>query len=153
MFKESKDELKEKSFWEVMDLLDWTYEGDDNKVIAPIIKYLSEQSDAYIFNFHENMASYLYDIDGKAWAKSYKKGAGVYSDDGFLYCRCVAIVNGEEYYNSVKNSPSELNGALEFESILYVPQIAWAKKHNETEENYPYLTKVSFESGSNRSIW
>jgi hypothetical protein len=99
------------------------------------------------------MAEYLYAIDGKQWADSYEKGAGVWSDDGFLYCRCVAIINGEEYYTSIKNGQIELNGDMEFESLLYIPVLAWAKKHNSKEDDYPYLSKTSYESGSNAKMW
>lgn len=136
-----------------MALLDWSHEGNDDKVVAPVVNYLSRRSDAFIFSFHEEMARYLYDIDGKEWAESFVKGAGFFSDDGFLYCRCVALVNGSAYYKAIKEYPRELNGDLYFETILYVPQMAWAKKHHEPEENYPYLTTVSFETGSNRALW
>ena len=145
---------KEKSFWEIIGLLDWNHEGDDEKVIKPVIKYLSKQSDEFIFSFEEKMAEYLYAIDGKKWAESFRKGAdGIYSDDGFLYSRCVAIINGEEYYNSIVSGEKELDGDLEFESILYVPCNAWAKKHNCQSDDYPYLTKTSYESGSNENMW
>jgi hypothetical protein len=99
------------------------------------------------------MAKYLHEIDGRQWAEQYKIGAGCYSDDGFLYCRCVAIVNGEGYFNSILSGTKELNGDLEFESMLYVPQMAWAKKHNDEEENYPYQTQTDVESGSNTDLW
>ena len=137
----------------MIQLLDWKYEGDDDKVIAPVVDYLCKQNDEFIFLFHEQMAESLYAIDGKKWAESYKKGAGYFSDDGFLYCRCVAIINGEEYYNAIKNGEIELDGNLEFESLLYIPVFAWAKKHNSQGADYPYLSKTSYESGSNASMW
>ena len=146
--------IKEKSFWEIIDLLDWQYEGDNDKVTAPVVKYLSEQSDDFIFAFNEQMAEYLYEIDSKVLAKSYMKGAGeIFSDDGFLYSRCAVVVNGENYYNSVKNSETELNGDLEFEPLLSVAYYAWAKKHNCETDGYPYLTKTSYETGSNEELW
>ena len=144
----------EKTFWEVMDLLNWKKEGNDEKVIAPVVKYLSKQSDDFIFAFEEQMAEYLYAIDSKKLAEDYTKGAdGFFSDDGFLYSRCVAIVNGEKYYNAIKNGEMELNGDLEFESILYVSQAAWAKKHKCKQEDFPYISKTSYESGSNKDLW
>ena len=144
----------EKSFWEIMGILDWKHAGDDDRVIKPAVTYLSKQNDDFIFRFEEQMAEYLFAIDGRKWADSYRKGAGgFFSDDGFLYCRCVAIVNGEEFYHSVLNTADELNGGLEFESILYVPRIAWAKKHKCQVDEYPYITKTSYESGSNEEMW
>ena len=32
-------------FWSTMELCDWSYEGDDDSVLKPVIKYLSKQSD------------------------------------------------------------------------------------------------------------
>ena len=153
MFGINKRNSEAKEFWEIIKLLDWKYEGDDDKVTAPAVDYLSKQGDDFIFRFDEQMAEYLYAIDGKQWAESYIEGAGYFSDDGFLYCRCVAIANGEEYYNSVKDGRTELNGDLEFESLLYIPSTAWAKKHNSQPDDYPYLTKTSYETGSNSALW
>ena len=144
---------KKKSFWEIISILDWKYEGEDNRVLAPAVDYLSRQTDEFILGFEEQMAEFLYAIDGKIWAEDYKKAAGIFSDDGFLYCRCVAIINGENYYYSIKNRENQLDGALEFESLLYVPQNAWAKKHNRSTGEYPYITKTSYESGSNKLLW
>lgn len=145
---------KEKTFWDIIDLLDWKHEGDDEKVIQPVIKYLSKQGDDFIFAFEEQMAEHLHAIDGKKWAEAFQEGAGgIYSDDGFLYCRCIAIVNGEQYYNAILTGEEELDGDLEFESILYTPRLAWAKKHKCAVDDYPYLTKVSYESKSNEKLW
>ena len=46
------------SFWDIIGLLEWKFEGDDDKVISPVEEYLSRQSDEFIFNFHEQMATW-----------------------------------------------------------------------------------------------
>lgn len=38
-----------------MKLCDWKYEGDDDKVLLPVIKYLSRQKDKMIFRFDDIM--------------------------------------------------------------------------------------------------
>ena len=123
--------MNEKEFWKILDKLDWNNEGDDDLVLKPVIKYLSKLKDEEIFAFHEIMSKLLFNIDGKAWAKDIYKDFSNYSDDDFLYTRCVAIVNGEKYYNSIKNRKKKLNQDLEFESILYVPEEAWNLKHKD----------------------
>jgi hypothetical protein len=145
---------KQLTFWEIIGLLAWKYEGNDEKVVKPAIKYLSKQDDEFIFAFEEQIAEYLYAIDGRKWAESFKKANdGIFSDDGFLYCRCVAVINGEEYYNAILNGSIELNGDLEFESILSVPHLAWAKKHKKEQDDYPYFTETCYETGSNEELW
>lgn len=37
-------------FWNTMELCDWDNEGDDDKVLKPVIEYLSTQSDDTIFH-------------------------------------------------------------------------------------------------------
>jgi len=141
-------------FWDILDLLNWRQAGDDEKVINPVIEYLRKQSDDVIFQFDEQMAEHLYAIDGKMWANSYRKAnGGVFSDDGFLYCRCVAIVNGQNYFNSVFAGRTKLDGTMEFEAILSAPRKAWARKHKREVDEYPYITSTSYESGSNEALW
>ena len=83
MFGINKRNTEAKEFWKIIKLLDWKHEGDDDKVTAPAVDYLSKQSDDFIFRFDEQMA---------------------------------------EYYNSQPDA-------------------------------YPYLTKTSYETGSNSALW
>ena len=142
-----------KQFWELLDCLEWQYEGDDEKVISPVVNQLSKMEDKDIFEFEEIMAELLYNIDGKQWAQDVYGDLSKCADDDFLYTRCVAIVNGEKYYNDVKNRSHNLNPDLEFESVLYIPQLAWEKKHRVKGENYTYVTRFSYETGSNAGNW
>lgn len=36
-------------FWKTMERCDWDFEGDDDKILAPVITYLAEQGDEVIF--------------------------------------------------------------------------------------------------------
>ena len=36
-------------FWDTVERCDWSQEGDDGRVLAPVIRYLSSQSDSVIF--------------------------------------------------------------------------------------------------------
>ena len=43
-------------FWATMDLCDWSEEGSDDKVLAPVIAYLSQQDDSVIYHFDDLMS-------------------------------------------------------------------------------------------------
>lgn len=47
-------------FWTTMELCDWDQEGDDDKVLKPVIEYLSNQEDYIIFEFDDLMSELLY---------------------------------------------------------------------------------------------
>lgn len=145
--------MDEAKFWETMGLLDWEKEGDDEDVLLPVIEYLAAQKNEDIFDFDDIMAKLLYDIDGRAWAEDIYGSLDEVSSDDFLYARCVALVNGKDYYEAVKNRTETLDSDLEFEAILYVPPIAWAVKNDADVEEYPFETKYSFETGSNAEMW
>lgn len=145
--------MDEAGFWEIMNLLDWEKEGEDDDVLLPVIERLVALDDSAIFAFDDIMARLLYDIDGRAWAEDIYGNLDNVSSDDFLYTRCVALVNGKDYYEAIKNRAETLDADLEFEAILYAPPIAWAVKHDADVEGYPHETKYSFETGSNVAKW
>ena len=61
----------------IIDLLDWTHEGKDKKVLAPAIKALSAKSKTEICMFEERLAFLLYRLDTRAHASN----MGEYSYD------------------------------------------------------------------------
>ena len=145
--------MDRKHFFEIiMTVCDWDALGDDEKVLDPLIDHLAQQSDEVIFSFHETMSELLFELDTK---KNFKKACRYYdhSDDSFLYSRCCALTNGEEYYDKVKAGKIKNLWKMEFEAILSVPMCAWSKKHNMDFDNYPYLTTKSYETGSNIEGW
>ena len=145
--------MDKKRFFElIMDVCDWDQSGDDDMVIAPLVRYLSNLSDEEIFAFDDIMAELLYDLDTK---KNFKRACKYYdhSDDSFLYSRCTALVNGEEYYEKVKAGKNNKNWTMEFEAILSVPMLAWGRKHNKDCGDYPHLSAKSIETGSNVDEW
>lgn len=140
-------------FWNTMELCDWNNEGDDDKVLRPVIEFLSKQDDFLIFQFEDLMAELLYYLDTKKLAEECEKVDPFMSDDTFLYSRCVALINGPIYYEQVKQGKENNVWNMEFESLLYVPQKAWALKHKNAVDQYPHTSLFSFETGSNRDGW
>ncbi len=139
-------------FSNIMNICDWDKSGDDDEVLKPLVEYLSRQSDEEIFSFDDIMTELLYDLDTR---KNFKTACKVcdQSDDTFLYSRCVALINDEEYYEKVKQGKIKDVWEMEFEALLYVPCSAWAKKHDSDIDDYPYMTALSYETGSNTDGW
>lgn len=140
-------------FWKIIDGLDWSKQGDDEKVIRPVVSRLAEMQDEDIFCFEESMAELLFAIDGEKWAKDVYGDIEDMSDDDFLYTRCVALVNGKAYYERIKSGEVLLDPDLEFESLLEIPVRAWEKKYEGQDMEYPYITKTSYETGGNTENW
>lgn len=145
----------EEEFWRIITMLDWKYEGNDEKVIKPAITYLSKKSNEEIYMFCEILSKLLYDLDGFEYAKnigddSYVNDDEYFSVDNFLYVRCCVIANGKEYYYKVLNTPEKMPKDLEFEPLLYIADEAYELK-NSKELNY--FTKYSYETFINSKKW
>lgn len=140
-------------FWNTMERCDWSKEGSDDEVLAPVVKYLSKQDDTAIFEFDDLMSELLYHLDTKQLADQCEKAEPYMSDDSFLYSRCVALINGPAYYEKAKAGKKSELWTMEFEALLYIPQRAWAKKHKKSEEDYPHIAPLSYETGSNTEGW
>lgn len=144
--------MDESRFWEIMDKLDWE-KNDDDSILFPVTELLSGLTDEEIFAFDDIMAKLLYDIDGRFWLDNISSNQEYMSGDEFLYIRCVALINGKQYYEQIKSGERALDPCLEFESVLYTAGTAWGKKHRKDYEEYPHITALSFETGSNSSNW
>ncbi len=140
-------------FWHTMELCDWDHEGNDDLVLFPVIKYLSSKDDSEIFEFENQMSELLFALDSKKLARKCEKVCGYCQDDDFLYSRCVALINGEDFYKEVLSGKQESIWNMEFESLLYVSAKAWALKYQKEEDEYPHVAPVSYETGSNVDAW
>ena len=140
-------------FWNTMELCDWDHEGNDELVLQPVIEFLSSKEDSEIFGFENQMSELLYALDTRKLAKQNKNSEGYFSEDEFLYSRCVALINGEAYYRRALLGECPEMWGMEFESLLYVAPRAWALKHQKNESEYPNTPSVSYETGSNKKGW
>jgi hypothetical protein len=150
-----KKMMADEAFWNIVSLLDWKYEGQDEKVLETAIKELSKRSNNDIKEFAEALAFKLYQLDTKEHAQnigeySFKNDEEFFSSDGFLYVRCVAIANGERFYNLVLNNPVHMPKDKEFESLLYLAPEAYNLKNN---RDFEYSTGCDYETFSNRNGW
>ena len=67
-----------------MELCDWSFEGDDDKVLAPVIEFLSNKDDDFIFNFDDTLYSLLHELYTEKLLEQYKEKSSYVSDDDFF---------------------------------------------------------------------
>ena len=132
---------KNSFFWKTMKLCDRNFEGDDDKVLQPVVDYLSEKDDSVIFQFDDELWNLLHSLDTEKIIERYTKNSDFLyaSDDCFLYWRCFVLLGGKKYYNAVKTGKNGIRYNCEFEALLYVARNAWAKKHNAEAKDYPHF--------------
>jgi predicted DNA-binding WGR domain protein len=145
--------MDEDLFWEILSTLNWKRTGDDDAVLLPAEKRLAALPLEDIFAFDEFLAEKLYQLDEEKYAAACYPGEDLrfISGDGFLYDRCSVLTNGRAFYEAVVLDPGKWPVGFEFESLIYLPQKAYKRKTK--SEDYPYLTNVSIETGSNKAGW
>jgi hypothetical protein len=149
--------MDEDGFWDILSRLNWKKQGDDDEVMAPAVKALSQMSVADIELFAVMLAQKLFALDTREHARAVYKGE-IDPDDGdqyisaddFLYARCVMIVNGREAYEEAVKDPTRMPQNCEFEAVLSLAQQAHALK---TGEELAVVDAVSYESFSNEPGW
>ena len=94
-----------RKFWQILKKFDWDNASDDDEVMQPALDYLASLEDEEIFAFEELVAEHLYALDTRELAEKLYAEDEYISDDMFLYQRCVALINGQSYYNGIKFSP------------------------------------------------
>lgn len=146
--------MDDRTFWSLIDRLDWRHEGDDDRVLAPVVKALASVSLAEIEAFEDSLAQKLYSLDGRAWARQIGSGwwggEPPVSVDDFLYSRCAVVASGKEFYEAVLVDPKQMPTDVEFEALLRIAQTAWKAK---TGEEPTFTTSVSYETFSNEAGW
>lgn len=143
---------KEQFFERIMTACAWDKHGNDDEIIRPLVEWLSKQPDEEIFSFDDIMAELLYALDTRKNFETARK-AYPHGDDSFLYSRCVALINGKQYYEKSLSGKKKDLWKMGFETILYVPKYAWGLKYNKSPMDYPHLTPLSYETGSNKVGW
>ncbi len=74
-------------FWQIINLLDWSQEEDNDAVIEPAVHYLSTLDISTIYRFQDELVTKLYQLDKEIYA--IQLGPEAPSDDGAFssdYC-------------------------------------------------------------------
>ena len=147
--------MSEDVFWRIIGLFNWKKLGDDDAVIGPAVRALSQMSEDDIRQFEEILAEKLYALDTLAHASeigedSYQPGK-YFSVDEFLYTRACVVANGPKFYEQVLANPTEMPEDAEFEALLSVGRMAWERRTGDDE--FDHATDVCYETYSNRAGW
>ncbi|MFK7933038.1 MAG: DUF4240 domain-containing protein [Saprospiraceae bacterium] len=147
------DLLEETQFWEIISMLDWSKEEND-EIIAPAIKYLAERPVHFIYLFQDILAQKLFQLDQKKYAlhigeAAWKEGK-YFSVDNFLYARCCVVANGKKLFEEVLANPAEMPQDITFEAVLWIAKKAYQQK---TDKKFEYFPTPSYETYSNQAGW
>ena len=128
----NKAPLSEAHFWEIISLLDWNKEGDDNAILEPAIARLAAGPVRHIFEFADMLSEKLYTLDTRKYALYIGEDSWspdkYFSVDNFLYARCCVVANGKDLYEKVLHDPAQMPKDLTFEALLYLPSEAYEIK-------------------------
>ncbi|MEZ5044367.1 MAG: DUF4240 domain-containing protein [Saprospiraceae bacterium] len=150
----NKGPLSEDYFWEIISLLDWSKEGDDEAVVEPAIARLASGPVRHILEFADLLSEKLYNLDGLAFAKHIGEDSWspdrYFSVDNFLYARSCVVANGKEIFEKVIHDPRQMPKDFTFEELLYIPSGAYERK---TGKAYDYTPAFPIETYSNQESW
>lgn len=148
--------MNETQFWAIIAALNWNI-LENEAIIAPAVKALSQFSLTDICRFHAILNEKLYALDGRRFAEQtesnrYAPEIGTFfSTDSFLYARCCVVANGKAFYETVLRQPAKMPKNYTFESLLYLPRQAWQLQTG--QNNYTYYPPLWAETFSNSSGW
>jgi hypothetical protein len=146
------------AFWGLIGRLDWSREGDDRRVVEPVVAALAALPGAGIAAFARILAERLHALDGRAWAR--ESGDLVWwgepdrlSVDAFLYARCCVVANGRAYYESVLADPERMPKDMEFEVLLSVAPAAFERRTGRPDDGELDTAGLSYETFSSLEGW
>ncbi len=150
-----REGLSESRFWELIALLDWSEEDDDEAVVEPLVAALAKSPVRHIYEFEDLLSEKLYQLDGLAWASNtgesaYKSEDEFFSVDGFLYDRCAVVANGREFFYKVLKDPEKMPKEQSFEALLSIASDSYERK---TGKSFDYVPTCSYETFSNKVGW
>jgi len=147
--------LSETQFWDIIDLLNWDAEGNDDTVIAPAVQTLATMSKESIVAFEEILCEKLFLLDGERFAReigreSYHGPGRYFSKEWFLAARCCAVANGQGFFEEVVSDPAAMPKDLGFLALKSLAAKAYRTK---TGQEMHYQTRFNHESMSNKTGW
>jgi hypothetical protein len=146
--------MDENRFWALIGMLDWTKEGDDQAVVAPVVELLARGNFKDIFGCQDQLSEKLYRLDQQVFAAHIGEDAWhpdrYFSVDNFLYARACAVANGRDFYLTVLADPARMPKDLTFEALIHVAGDAYKQK---TGKYFEYVPVFNMETYSNEAGW
>ncbi|SCZ63870.1 Protein of unknown function [Epibacterium ulvae] len=143
--------LADDKFWKSIGLIEGTGWSDAKTDLAPLVYFLSKQTDNTIFSFEEALSRKVHALDTR---KHYRRMCGFFPGqaDTFLYKRLAVVAQGERVFEAILTSPKRyMRWPTDWlEQLLYTAREAYELKHG-TE--MPFSATVSVESFENESGW
>ncbi|WP_445509595.1 DUF4240 domain-containing protein [Rossellomorea marisflavi] len=140
------EELGEKTFWSLIDLIDTNQENP----MEVLICHLEKMSIERIYAFEETLSHKLFLLDRPEHAGVDGESEEYLSPDAFLYARCAVITEGQHYFDQVVKEAAEIDLEWDAEELLEVASEAYSRK---TEETFEYVSRFDYETYSNTSAW
>ena len=146
--------LNEGEFWDIMQALDWSETGDDDRVLEPAVAMLARHTVGEILGFEELLARLLHALDREEIARHTGRHAygttAHFSPDVFLYARCAVVARGQARYRKVLERPELMLKDTEFEPLLELAPRAYERT---TGRRFSYVPTVSYETFANEEGW
>lgn len=150
--------MDDAAFWDLIARLDWSHEGDDDRVVEPVVAGLAALPEPEIAGFEHVLTRKLHALDGRAWAR--ESGDLVWwgepdrlSVDAFLYARCCVVANGRAFFGAVLADPALMPKDTEFEALLSVAPAAFERRTGHPDDGELDATDISYETFSNEPGW
>ena len=140
------EELDEKTFWSLIDLIDMDQEDPMEALICHLEKLPVET----IYAFEETLSHKLFLLDRPEHAGVDGESKECLSPDAFLYARCAVITEGQHYFDQVVKEAAEIDLEWDAEELLEVASEAYSRK---TGETFEYVSRFDYETYSNTSAW
>lgn len=146
--------IDDQVFWNIISLLDWSKEADE-EIIEAAIKELSTFTAWEIRHFEETLSYKLFLLDTEEHAREMGEDCFApqdqhFSPDLFLYARCAVVAHGKQFFEDVLSNPSKMLKDTEFEILLSLSSKAYYVKMG---KEFEYDSGCSYETFSNKEGW
>ncbi len=127
----------EKEFWYIIELFDWQFVGDENKVIKKAVEYLSKKSEDSILLFEQKLRDKLQVLENCLKYEDIDhldkdiKGL-LNSKEVYFNTRCAVLAAGQKYFDSVLSNPMKIKENTEFQSLILISSKAVKLKNKKS---------------------
>ena len=144
--------LAESDFWDLIEQLDWSQEGNDTAVIEPVVQALTKAPLRHIYDFADILSHKLYLLDTEIYVDAHKDilNDADFVADRFLYIRCCIVANGFSFFKHIQQNPTEMSIDTLFAPLLRIPNDAYRRK---VGKPLAHIWAYPIETFSNTSGW
>ncbi|UOQ78729.1 DUF4240 domain-containing protein [Hymenobacter sp. 5516J-16] len=132
--------MDKNEFWQIIDSTREAALGDQERHQQALISRLESYSPEQIVEFECLLRQHVLEADTFLIMAAQKIIDGYVSEDPYLYFRCWLVGQGETVFTEALRNPDSLAPLLhdpyqEFEALLYVAGLAYARRTGKQEED------------------